>query len=218
VVLAPFARFPRRVARQWLAFPLWAPFRSRERRADRARALIRLLQEHRGIMRASDGEPGGSLGPDYFGRVGSVLVRVCPPLVALIAFGQAATGFLLLFASLPVALLWRSRRYLADATAVPLTRNPTGLYRALTHLVEGGAVIPGGEAVSHLFIIGPEAVGEDAPSRARETAAEQGTLPEREGLLMGMHPPLSRRLSRLVRMGAVPPDAPAATEGGRPPS
>src|SRR5262249_55028914 len=164
-----------------------------------------------------------------------------------------------LFASVPVALLWRSRRYLADATAVQLTRSPTALHRALAHLAECGAVIPGGEGVSHLFVIGPEVVaarerrqrqrglppgvegmrarrkspppasagglsdrvseawqahGElrhaEAASRAREASADRGTLTEREGLLMGMHPALHRRLARLVRMGAVTPEAPLA--------
>jgi heat shock protein HtpX len=114
--------------------------------------------------------------------------------MALIFFAQAATGFVLLFASAPVAMLWRSRRYLADATAVQLTRNPTGLYRALFHLGKSGAIIPGGEAVSHLFIIAPET-----------RASERNTFSQREGLVMGMHPSLAHRLARLVRMGAVPP-------------
>lgn len=133
------------------------------------------------------------LGREYFGRVGRVLVRICPPLLALFALATAATGFLLLFASLPVGLLWRSRRYLADATAVELTRNPTGLHRGLRHLGETGAVIPGGEGVAHLFVVGP--VGE---------GAQRGTFTEREGLLMGMHPTLARRLKRIERMGATP--------------
>ena len=258
VILAPFARGARRVARHWLAFPLLAPFRSADARAERARALIAELQQHRSRTAAGDVE-SGHLDREYFGPIGRIVVRVVPPLLALIAFAAAATGFLLLFASLPVGLLWRSRRYLADATAVQLTRNPTALYRALSHLVECGAVIPGGQAVSHLFVIGPEAVGlreerrrqqvmkqwletmrararakptgagppgslreqlseawrsqselrqEEAASQAREAGAERGTLTEREGLLMGMHPALARRLKRLVRMGAVPP-APA---------
>src|SRR5262249_47049294 len=37
-----------------------------------------------------------------------------------------------------LALLWRSRRYLADAAAVQLTRNPDGLAHALMHLQECG--------------------------------------------------------------------------------
>jgi heat shock protein HtpX len=91
-----------------------------------------------------------------------------------------------------VGLLWRSRRYLADATAVQLTRNPTGLARGLRHLGDAGAVIPGGEAVAHLFVVGP------TDERAR------GSFTEREGLLMSMHPALKRRLARLERMGARP--------------
>ena len=192
VVLAPFARFPRRVAWRWLTFPLSSAFRSPESRAERARALIQLLSEHRQRFGAGGGgdDPVAGLGHEYFGRVGRILVRICPPLLALLALATAATGFLLLFASLPVGLLWRSRRYLADATAVQLTRNPTGLYRGLRHLGETGAVIPGGEGVAHLFIVAP--TGE---------RAQRGTFTEREGLLMGMHPTLKRRLARIERMG-----------------
>ena len=133
-------------------------------------------------------------GASYFGRVGRVLVRMAPPLMALVFFAKASTGFLLIFASVPVALLWRTRRYLADATGVQLTRNPTGLYRGLSHLGACGAIIPGGESVSHLFIIAPDKQG-----------SSSGTFTQREGLLMGMHPSLKHRLARLVRMGAVPP-------------
>jgi Zn-dependent protease with chaperone function len=195
VVLAPFARFPRRVAWRWFTFPLLGAFRSPEARAERARALIQLLREHRRRFGAGGGgdDPVEGLGREYFGRLGSILVRICPPLLALLALATAATGFLLLFASLPVGLLWRSRRYLADATAVELTRSPTGLYRGLRHLGETGAVIPGGERVAHLFIV------ETTGQRAR-----RGTFTEREGLLMGMHPTLARRLRRLERMGATP--------------
>jgi Zn-dependent protease with chaperone function len=195
LVLAPFARYPRRVAWRWLTFPLIGAFQSPEARAERARGLMALLMEHRKRFGAGGGgdDPVGGLGRDYFGRVGAILVRVVPPLMALLALATAATGFLLLFASLPVGLLWRSRRYLADATAVELTRNPTGLYRGLRHLGEAGAVIPGGESVAHLFIVGPT-----------DERAQRGTFSEREGLLMGMHPSLKRRLARLQRMGASP--------------
>jgi Zn-dependent protease with chaperone function len=254
ILLAPFARFPRRIARVWLAFPLGAGGRG-EARAERARVLIALLAEHRALMQTAGDKPAERLGRDYFGPVGRVLVHACPPFLALLLGTQAATGFLLLFASLPVALLWRSRRYLADATAVQLTRNPTGLHRALARLAECGAMIPGGEPLAHLFVVGPEAaagreqrrreqemarwvedlraekqagaaadaswtdaaaraasLGRDlvrsqAGSEARQAAAHRNTFWEREGLLMGMHPPLHRRLRRLLRMGA---DATAA--------
>lgn len=195
VVLAPFASYPRRVARQWLAFPITARFRSSEKRAERARALITLLEAHRAKMPTSENHlDDAQEGDPYFGRIGRVLVRIAPPLLALIFFAKAATGFMLIFASAPVALLWRSRRYLADATGVQLTRNPTGLYLALSHLGKCGAIIPGSEAVSHLFIVAPE-----------KAAGAPDSFTTREGLLMGMYPSLAHRLSRLVRMGAVPP-------------
>jgi Zn-dependent protease with chaperone function len=189
VVLAPFARVPRRIAWRWLTFPLRSLGRSPAARAAHARALIEGLREHRRRFGGAGDDPVTGLGKDYFGPVGRVLVRVCPPLLALLAAATAATGFLLLFASLPVGLLWRSRRYLADATAIELTRNPTGLYRGLRRLGESGAATPGGGEVAHLFIVGPE-------------GDRTGTFAEREGLLMGMHPALRRRLKRLERMGA----------------
>jgi heat shock protein HtpX len=193
VVLAPFARLPRRIAWQWLVFPVWAGGRPPEARAARARDLMELLRAHRRRFGAGGGgdDPVAGLGHDYFGRVGTTLVRICPPLLALLALATAATGFLLLFASLPVGLLWRSRRYLADATAVELTRNPTGLYRGLRRMAEAGAAAPGGGEVAHLFIVGPE-------------GDRRGSFSEREGLLTGMHPSLGRRLARLERMGATP--------------
>jgi len=194
VVLAPFASYPRRVARQWLAFPITSRFRSSEKRAEKARDMITLLEAHRAKMPTSENHLDDAQGTDpYFGRIGRVLVRIAPPLLALIFFAKAATGFMLIFASAPVALLWRSRRYLADATGVQLTRNPTGLYLALSHLGKCGAVIPGSESVSHLFIVAPE-----------KAAGGPDSFTTREGLLMGMYPSLAHRLARLVRMGAVP--------------
>ncbi len=53
--------------------------------------------------------------------------------------------------------LWCARRYLADASAVQLTRNPDALARGLERLADTGAVIPGCASSSHLFIVGPEA-------------------------------------------------------------
>lgn len=232
VVLAPFARLPRRVARRWLLFPLWSLGHSREQRAVEARALVHLLEAHRATLPADGGEQGGPQAAEYFGPVGRVLVRVVPPLLALILFGVVAIASVLLAASVPVALLWRSRRYLADATAVQLTRNPTALYRALIRLVECGAAVTGGERVAHLFVVGPEVAAArewldrvhagarlraGLPPRIRREVplppadrveAKRGFLGEYEGL-MGMHPALRRRLARLVRMGAVPPEAPA---------
>jgi Zn-dependent protease with chaperone function len=55
-----------------------------------------------------------------------------------------------------VALLWRTRQYLADASAVQLTRNPNGLATALQKLNEAPGEIPGGDWASHLFVVSPK--------------------------------------------------------------
>jgi Zn-dependent protease with chaperone function len=55
-----------------------------------------------------------------------------------------------------MALLWRTRRYLADAGAVEFTRNPDALARALQRLSEDSTAIEGGEWAGHLFVVNPK--------------------------------------------------------------
>jgi Zn-dependent protease with chaperone function len=55
-----------------------------------------------------------------------------------------------------IALLWRARRYLADATAVQLTRNPDGLAEGLSELIRRGGAIPGGAWAAPFFVVGAE--------------------------------------------------------------
>src|SRR5262249_36592857 len=58
-----------------------------------------------------------------------------------------------------MALVWRTRRYLADAGAVELTRNPDALARALQRLSEDTTVVEGGQWASHLFLANPAGGG-----------------------------------------------------------
>jgi Zn-dependent protease with chaperone function len=55
-----------------------------------------------------------------------------------------------------MALLWRTRRYLADAGAVEFTRNPDALAGALQRLGSDTTAIEGGEWASHLFVVNPK--------------------------------------------------------------
>jgi heat shock protein HtpX len=87
----------------------------------------------------------------------------------------------------PMALMWRARRYLADSTAVQLTRNPDALASALTHITSHGGIPDGGEHREYMFICG--------------TTRRRGGF-DRYGVTMAMHPRLDKRLKRLGAMGA----------------
>ena len=73
-----------------------------------------------------------------------------------------------------MALLWRKRKYLADACAVQLTRNPDGLAEALRKLNEDRHAIPGGAWASHLFLVSP--AGADRVSDSRREAEQKQTV------------------------------------------
>jgi Zn-dependent protease with chaperone function len=105
--------------------------------------------------------------------------------------------FTLLVAGPFVALLWRARRRLADATAVQLTRYPTALADALRALASLNVKVPAAVAVHFLFPIWDPAVDRDE-SRTDVTS-----------VLLGMQLPLEPRLRRLQRLGAIAEPAPA---------
>jgi Zn-dependent protease with chaperone function len=73
-----------------------------------------------------------------------------------------------------MALLWRKRKYLADACAVQLTRNPDGLAEALRKLNSSRGPIPGGDWAAHLFLVHP--AGNDRMNDPKANAAQQETL------------------------------------------
>lgn len=81
-----------------------------------------------------------------------------------IFFTNTAVKLLLWFFSWAVlgplmGLLWHTRQYLADASAVQLTRDPDGLARALQKLNEEPGEIPGGNWAAHLFLVRPSPSG-----------------------------------------------------------
>jgi Zn-dependent protease with chaperone function len=86
----------------------------------------------------------------------------------------------------PLALLCRARRYLADGTAVQLTRNPDALAASLSQFATHAGVPAGGEDRDYLFMCG----------------SGKSKVFDRYGFSLSMHPPLDRRLKRLQAMGA----------------
>ena len=108
-----------------------------------------------------------------------------------------------LFLSGPLlTFAWRSRGYLADATAVDLTRDPDGLARALEDIGAGDRSVPGTAWLELLLVVGGSGGG----------STQAGRLPRLSdsGLATSLAPPMSKRLGRLRAMGAasVAPDAP----------
>jgi Zn-dependent protease with chaperone function len=97
----------------------------------------------------------------------------------------------LFFLNWPLAALWRTRRYLADSTAVQLTRNPEALRSALLRLGESGAVLAGGEARDYLFV---HAAGHP-----------QGGFVTKRGITDAIQPPIHARASRIAAQGGGTP-------------
>lgn len=91
----------------------------------------------------------------------------------------------------PLAWMWRSRRYLGDATAVQLAGDPQALADALIHLESVCGIPPGGERFAHLFACRPAATPWTSPLGALE-------------------PSFARRLARLRALGATA-DRPGST-------
>jgi len=92
------------------------------------------------------------------GIVGLLLkIRVFALFPIWAASGLAKTALLVLVMALLSPMLawtWRTRRYLADATAVQLTRNPDGIAHGLMSLLARGGGIRGGAWADHLFVVG----------------------------------------------------------------
>jgi Zn-dependent protease with chaperone function len=162
--------------------------------------------------------------------VGAVLLMPLLPLIMIRIGAAILYGLLSLFVLGPlVALLLRSRRRLADATAVQLTRHPDGLACALVHLVQEAHTVANAGWAEMLFIVGPEAAGArrmdqltqrmqaireaggEWKTRAKaglavtnELAVERETETEarRHNFIFGFHPSLNSRIAQLKRMGA----------------
>ena len=133
----------------------------------------------------------------WIGKVKSY--AALPFLAAYMAFlaGQKLLGAVLV--TPPLIFAWRSRRHLADATAVQLTRNPDSLARALLRLSRPDAAVPGAAWASHLFATWP---------------GEEGTLGEKIGLL-SLQPTIASRLLRLRALGSTVEAPPPPPRRGR---
>ena len=89
-----------------------------------------------------------------------------------------------------ISLIWRQRKYMADASAVKLTREPDGLASALAILQHQNTNLLTTAWTSHFCLVQPGKV---------------------ERLFLSMFPPLEKRIKALISLGAkpmvLPPDA-----------
>lgn len=133
-----------------------------------------------GRRRSSSNQSGGAFA--VLAIVGFIFVVVLAPLAA--ALLKSAVS--------------RSRERLADATAVELTRYPTGLRRALEKLHTDVTVVRRtSHATSHLWIESPD-------------DTEKGHRGARFNAMFETHPPLTERIDLLRRMEGLAPNEPLA--------
>jgi heat shock protein HtpX len=120
-------------------------------------------------------------------------------LLAVVVLAPIAAGLIR-------AAVSRRRESLADATAVELTRYPTGLRMALEKLADNTAVVHhASHATAHLWIESP---------LDREEGHEQARL----NSLFNTHPPLSERIDTLRQLEGLPPrDGTSASPRPQPP-
>ncbi len=106
----------------------------------------------------------------------------------------------------------RDREYLADATAVGITRNPAGLERALAKLDATTASMPGANrGTQHLWIVNPlrdpREGGRGWFETHPATADRIARLRALEGLAAGNVPPPSPDAEPVADLPAQPEDA-----------
>jgi Zn-dependent protease with chaperone function len=186
---APFGRTARRAV--WRGFR--TAFRGRTRTVDRWEAEFVSETFLRGAMDFEDPDITRRMNQSRTGLAGkwdAFVTMLSLPLT----LGSYVVQFAVFFSSLAligpiVSFMWRTRRHLADAMAVQLTRNPDALARALRHLTRETTAVPKGGELALLFIVWPNTV-----------SSKDAVV----GQFSRMHPKPHQRQRRLIALGAEP--------------
>jgi len=186
---APFGRTARTAV--WRG--IRTAFRGRARAVDRWEAEFVSETFLRGAVDFEDPDVARRMNQSRTGLAGKrdAMVNM---LSLPLTLGSYVVQFAVMFSSMAligpiVAFMWRTRRHLADAMAVQLTRNPDALARALSHLSTEKTVVPKGGELSLLFVVWP------ASSTAKDAVV---------GQFARMHPKPHQRQRRLIALGAAP--------------
>ena len=133
---------------------------------------------------------GGSGGGNPLQLIGLIVVVILAPVAAMLI--RAAVS--------------RRREALADATAVELTRYPTGLRQALEKLASNTAVVHhASHATAHLWIESP-------------LDTEEGHEQAKLNGLFNTHPPITDRINTLRELEGLPPWEGPSRPTGQPPA
>jgi Zn-dependent protease with chaperone function len=171
----------------------------------RWRAAVRALAGRSADPQAAAAGAAALLGQPADDDTPDTTANGCLTLITMGGFIGVGVSLINLFLSGPLlTFAWRARGYLADATAVDLTRDADGLARALSELGDRGQGVSG-TAWLELLLVVDGAGGGQVPA---------GRLPRLSdtGLVTSLAPSTSKRLERLRAMGA---DAPTPTSRTR---
>ena len=137
---------------------------------------------------------------DQSTRKGTGLVDMIrfPFMIAHLALWLSRLAFMSFVVGPLLALVWRSRRYLADSSAVQLTRNPDGVARGLAAVFAKGGAVPGAGWAAPLFVVGPRSA---SAAPVRPDGARSAIMGDDFGWLSA-DPPMRPRMARLRRQGA----------------
>jgi hypothetical protein len=118
--------------------------------------------------------------------LGSFIILLLLPWIFMAMFAYMIVTIVpLMFFGPLLALEWRDRRYLADATAVQLTRNPNAVAQAIVGLTEHGGILAGQKWSDLLFMVGAEIWTERANRKYEQAliknrqALADASIPER---------------------------------------
>ena len=193
---APLERRARKA--MWRAFKV--AFRSQKREVDRweaefvSDALLRgaIIEDAdptdlgERVMSSGSARERGQKEPNIFQK--AYVMANLPLMMGAIVMRFAIFISSVVFVGPIVSFMWRTRRHLADAMAVQLTRYPDGLVRALHKLsISRGAIVKGAESLGFLFVVWPSAM-----------TSKDAVI----GQFGSMHPKLDKRQRRLAALGA----------------
>jgi Zn-dependent protease with chaperone function len=150
----------RRTVWRFLRFSLW--------RGDSAKRAARAADVSDLLLRSTtvDGLDTAQTKPGETASLGKLGCITVWPFLATAMFRMFMMFYLSFITGPLLGWIWRTRRYLADATAVQLTRNPDALAGALQHLPLNSTRIAGGGSADHLFVVQPVRRGAFDPALA----------------------------------------------------